>query len=84
LLAQRQPLRASSDSSGIVDVGHGGTDAVPGRLVGEDRLAVGDRLDRDAEPLTLERDEEDPAESEREVETFEEAVQVVDEEDSPI
>jgi len=43
-----------------------------------------DEDEDDAEPLTLERDEEDPAESEREVETFEEAVQVVDEEDSPI
>jgi hypothetical protein len=43
-----------------------------------------DEEEEDAEPLTLERDEEDPAESEREVETFEEAVQVVDEEDSPI
>jgi hypothetical protein len=38
----------------------------------------------DTEPLTIERDEEDPVESDREVETFEEAVQVVDEEDSPI
>jgi tetratricopeptide (TPR) repeat protein len=43
-----------------------------------------DEEEEDAEPLTLERDEEDPVESEREVETFEEAVQVVDEEDSPI
>ena len=43
-----------------------------------------DEEEEDTEPLTLERDEEDPAESEREVETFEEAVQVVDEEDSPI
>ena len=43
-----------------------------------------DEEEEDAEPITLERDEEDPAESEREVETFEEAVQVVDEEDSPI
>ena len=43
-----------------------------------------DEEEEDAEPLTLERDEEDSAESEREVETFEEAVQVVDEEDSPI
>jgi hypothetical protein len=38
----------------------------------------------ETEPLTIERDEEDPAESDREVETFEEAVQVGDEEDSPI
>jgi len=38
----------------------------------------------ETEPLTVERDEEDPAESDREVETFEEAVQVADEEDSPI
>ena len=33
---------------------------------------------------SLERDEEDATETDREVETFEEAVQVVDEEDSPI
>jgi tetratricopeptide (TPR) repeat protein len=43
-----------------------------------------DEEEEETEPLTIERDEEDPAESEREVETFEEAVQVVDEEDSPI
>jgi hypothetical protein len=43
-----------------------------------------DEEEEDAEPLTVERDEEDSPESEREVETFEEAVQVADEEDSPI
>jgi hypothetical protein len=43
-----------------------------------------DEEEEDTEPLTLERDEEDPAETDREVETFEEAVQVIDEEDSSI
>jgi hypothetical protein len=41
-----------------------------------------DEEEEDAEPLAIERDEEDTAETEPE--TFEEAVQVVDEEDSPI
>lgn len=41
-----------------------------------------DDEEEDAEPVAVDRDEEDPIESEREVEPFEEAAQVVDEEES--
>src|SRR5918992_1062722 len=43
-----------------------------------------DEDEEDAEPLAVERDEEDAPESEPEVEPFEEVAQVVDEEDSSI
>ena len=43
-----------------------------------------DDEDEDAEPISVERDDDDVVETEREVESFEEAVQVADEEDPPI
>ena len=43
-----------------------------------------DDEDDDTEPIAVERDDDDAVETEREVETFEEVVQVADEEDTPI
>ena len=43
-----------------------------------------DDEDEDTEPIAVERDDDDSVEAEREVEPFEEVVQVADEEDSPI
>jgi len=43
-----------------------------------------DDEDEDTEPIAVERDDDDPVETEREVESFDEVVQVADEEDSPI
>ncbi len=43
-----------------------------------------DDEDEDAEPIAVERDDDDSVETEREVESFEEVVQVADEEDAPI
>ena len=43
-----------------------------------------DDEDEDTEPIAVERDDDDSVESEREVESFEEVVQVADEEDTPI
>ncbi|HLL50230.1 MAG TPA: tetratricopeptide repeat protein [Thermomicrobiales bacterium] len=43
-----------------------------------------DDEDEDAEPIAVERDDDDVVETEREVETFEDAVQVADEEDTAI
>jgi hypothetical protein len=43
-----------------------------------------DDEDEDAEPIAVERDDDDVVETEREVESFEEAVQVADDEDTSI
>lgn len=43
-----------------------------------------DDEDEDAEPIAVERDDDDVVETEREVETFEDAVQAADEEDTAI
>jgi tetratricopeptide (TPR) repeat protein len=43
-----------------------------------------DDEDEDTEPIAVERDDDDSVETEREVESFEEVVQVADEEDTPI
>jgi len=43
-----------------------------------------DEEDEDVEPITVERDDDDAVETDREVESFEEAVHVADEEDTPI
>ena len=43
-----------------------------------------DEEDEDTEPIAVDRDDDDVVETDREVESFEEAVQVADEEDAPI